>query len=161
MLNRDSNSWRALPALFMLLYIVPPKAFSVPVDQAGFDLQQTHPSLQHKLTGDQAAQLPKLDQEQIRLDPTRPSSFLFDPLLDNGLVEDDGADAANSLTLTAIFIAKERKLAVVNGTIVKEGESIAGRQVKEISAHAVKLQEPKGILELRLPSFRLKKEAAS
>lgn len=100
-------------------------------------------------------------QEQLQSqgsDPTKPDNF-FDPgLVSNPLVVDEKDNTR--LALTAIFINKNRKIAVINGVLLKEGEVIAGKKVQEITESKVKLIEKKDVLELRLPNYSIKKGAS-
>lgn len=83
------------------------------------------------------------------VDPTKPADLLFIPNFEDGAMHDD--KDGKQLTLTAIFIGKDRKVAVINGTLVKEGEVIAGKTVQTITEDTVRLQDKKELLELKLP----------
>lgn len=96
-----------------------------------------------------------------RLDPTQPTNFI-EANLPTASNNDDLDDliADNNLTLTAIVIKPQQKLAVINGKVIKEGEILAGKKVIEITANTVKLQEQSIIVELKLPNYSIKQEAS-
>lgn len=129
----------------------------IPAEQA--TLQEQAAALQDHASEQEQTNVQEQSITQ-EIDPTKPASFLFDPLLDNGMVDKNDKDEKKDLALTAIFIDKSRKIAVINGVLLKEGEVIAGKQVKEITSNAVKLIEKTEILELKLPNFSIKREAS-
>ena len=104
-----------------------------------------------------AQALAKEQEISQELDPTRPADFS----LDSGRTHKNARDkrGGKRLVLTAIFIGTSKKVAIINGTLLKEGESIAGKKVEEITKYKVKLMENKKILELKLP-IALIKEAS-
>jgi hypothetical protein len=83
------------------------------------------------------------------IDPTKPADFLFTNNLGSTALPEEKAE--KHLMLTAIFVGKARKVAVINGTLVKEGATIAGKKVQEITEDTVKLIENREVLELKLP----------
>jgi hypothetical protein len=128
------------------------KAHSIPDDQTTL---QNEASLQDRVD----LQKQSNTKEQLQngeLDPTKPDN-IFDSRLVNTQLSENEKDNTN-LTLTAIFINKDRRIAVINGVLLKEGESIAGKKVQEISESKVKLLEKKEILELKLPSYSIREE---
>ena len=67
-------------------------------------------------------------------DPTKPLGF-------SGAASFASAD--NIITLTSILISSERRVAIINGELVKENQTIknVGAIVKKIDADAVTLQQ--------------------
>jgi hypothetical protein len=77
-------------------------------------------------------------------DPTRPADFNTDSAFD-------------SSPLTAIIIAPDRKIAVVYGKTVKEGDQVGNSKVISIEENKVQLKSPDGIVTLRLVEKQVKK----
>ena len=65
-------------------------------------------------------------------DPMRPPSWMTGP-------KSTSTSKASKLDLQQILISKDRKVAVINETLVTEGERIAGARVKQISTQWVKV----------------------
>jgi hypothetical protein len=62
--------------------------------------------------------------------------------------------------VNSILVAPERRLAVLDGAIVREGDAVGPRVLHRIERHAVVLREPSGH-EVRVPiKRRLGKEGA-
>lgn len=83
-------------------------------------------------------------------DPTRPPDFdagSFGMLTSEGVL---------SIEVTSILIAPERQIAVVNGSAVAVGDSIAGARVLEILPHAVWLETDEGDIEVRISASPVK-----
>jgi len=82
------------------------------------------------------------------LDPTRP------PNLEKvAKVRKDGV-----YTLTAIYYSQGRKLAIINGKLVKKGDTINGGRVKEISPNVVHIQGPGKPIVLPLVKHTIKEQ---
>ena len=91
------------------------------------------------------------------IDPTRPADFVLSPeLLDEAFESTKGSQ---QLTLTAIFISKDRKIAVINNTLVKEGETINDQEVLAINNNTVSLKKNGTTTELKLLNKSIKHEA--
>jgi len=76
-------------------------------------------------------------QAQALIDPTRPPDFLaVTPL-----------HTQRTFHLTAILIARDRRLAVINGVTLAVGASLAGATVLGISPDSVRLRLPSGRLD--------------
>ena len=71
-------------------------------------------------------------------DPTRPATMQGD------------AVHAENYELSAILISTERKIAVINGIWVHEGQQFEGATILSISANAVEIQGPEGHQTLNL-----------
>jgi hypothetical protein len=71
-------------------------------------------------------------------DPTRPAT--------------SAASAASdtALTLESVLLARERKIAVINGKLVAEGDSVGGAKVISIGKNNVRLRHRGQIVELVL-----------
>lgn len=79
-------------------------------------------------------------------DPTRPSSF-------RRQVATDG-----KLNLESILVGKERKVAVINGTVVSVGDSIGMAKVILIDRNKVRMLSEGRIVELVLRSISIRQE---
>ena len=175
---KESICLQMLSAILVTLCIIPTQALANTEDQnlssekAIFnEIAKAHatPDEQATLQNEESLQGQGQDnlqeltnvQESLQsqeLDPTKPGDF-FDQSLINSPIAIDTKDPSR-LALTAIFINKNRKIAVINGVLLKEGEVIAGKKVQEITASKVKLIEKKEILELKLPNYSIKREAS-
>jgi MSHA biogenesis protein MshK len=76
--------------------------------------------------------------QEAAIDPTKPLGF-------SGTADASG-DAANSdggIKLTSILISSERKVAIINGQVLTENQTLkgAGALVKKIEVDAVTLQQ--------------------
>jgi len=83
-------------------------------------------------------------------DPTLP-----DASLDAKIVQQEAAmenEPAETLYLNAIFIAKDRRLAVINGTLLTVGDTIAGKKITAINNNTVVLLKDDISEVLRLPA---------
>ena len=88
-------------------------------------------------------------QELLR-DPTRPSSAKPVATTAMGM---ETATAATGFRVTAIFTSEKRRIAVVNGQRVGEGDLVDGATVVEILADALRLNfEGKAITTRVLPN---------
>lgn len=87
-------------------------------------------------------------------DPTRPVD------VDDNFAEEqiaiDIAAEKGPLQLMAIFDYTEQASAVINGVVVKEGDTVAGKMVRQIANQRVELYGEDEIIELTIPSYRLK-----
>jgi hypothetical protein len=64
------------------------------------------------------------------------------------------ADAEPDVALASILHSAERRLAVVNGRIVRAGDRIGSSTIVEIQSRAIVVESPRGgrrIVELRAP----------
>ncbi|MCP4005174.1 MAG: general secretion pathway protein GspB [bacterium] len=78
------------------------------------------------------------------IDPTRPPLYSAKPGYDE--IEDSDA-----LFLSAILISEERRIAIINGKVVRKGDLIAGSRILTIGPWGVTLDGVDGQpLELRL-----------
>jgi MSHA biogenesis protein MshK len=71
--------------------------------------------------------------QQLR-DPTRPPSF--------SAARPEAAEAASDLVLQTVLVSPERRNAIVNGRLVRVGDSVSGMRVIEIRESAVVLRGP-------------------
>lgn len=81
-------------------------------------------------------------------DPTQPADYL-----DSGPLppSDETAPAPQAeWVLSSTLVARERRLAVINGQLVKEGDTLDGAQVVGITPLAVQLKTAQGALTLNL-----------
>jgi hypothetical protein len=76
-------------------------------------------------------------------DPMRPPNWIKS--LSNESVTKD-----SKLNLQQILISKDRKFAMINETLVSEGESIAGGKIKKITHQWVKVERGGRTLTLRI-----------
>lgn len=74
-------------------------------------------------------------------DPTRPPLRAAEPA---------ELWAGAPLRLSAIWIGPARRLAVIDGRAVEEGDIVEGREVVEIRETSVRVGAGEGVLELRL-----------
>lgn len=80
------------------------------------------------------------------VDPTRPPDFSAKAIT--------SATGAQGLKLTATYIYPHRRMAIINGSIVKEGDQIDGFTITTITPYTVELvgsQNNKEILQLVKP----------
>lgn len=89
---------------------------------------------------------PFSDGAEVLRDPTRPYSA--QPLT---------PVRAAPFSVTAIFVSNERRVAVVNGKRVVEGDQIAGATVIEILADGLRLDLNGKVITARLASGGLRK----
>lgn len=82
-------------------------------------------------------------------DPTRPPDFISKKL---------GKGVA-TWALTSILISKDRRIAVVNGQVVHEGDEIASETVISIQPNTVQLTGPGGKITLFLLDKTVKRES--
>jgi MSHA biogenesis protein MshK len=84
-------------------------------------------------------------------DPTRPP----------GVVPAGPAPTAEpgGMVLRSLLVAPERRLAVIDGTQVREGDRVGGARVLEISLEGVELERAGERLHLRLTAPALRTEA--
>lgn len=89
-------------------------------------------------------------QEPPLTDPTRPNWYGLKAKV---------TKAANALELNSIIISAHRRLAVINGELMREGEERKGLLLKEVLKDRVLVQTPNDglkALRLSLPSLRKK-----
>ncbi len=72
------------------------------------------------------------DGAELLRDPTRPYSR-------TPVVRPARAARAATFSVTAIFVSEERRVAIVNGQHVSEGDRVDGATVVEILAHSLRL----------------------
>ncbi|MDZ7767954.1 MAG: hypothetical protein U5K38_02190 [Woeseiaceae bacterium] len=80
-------------------------------------------------------------------DPTRPTR----------VQEPAPAQRARALTVSAVFISGDRRLAIVNGQRVREGDAINGATVREIEADKVSFLRNNKILVVPLLNHATRK----
>ncbi len=90
-------------------------------------------------------------------DPTQP------PGRRNPLKRTGTSGVANdepSLVLNSILSGDTRRIAVIDGQLVREGERVAGMMLVQVTANSVHLQHPsrQGHTVLRLPKANIAKE---
>lgn len=73
------------------------------------------------------------------MDPTRPPDFNI-----------SGHVGVNALKVDAIVYSKERKIAVINGMPLREGQTFEGNRVVEIEGYAVQVEGSNGRITLNL-----------
>jgi MSHA biogenesis protein MshK len=62
-------------------------------------------------------------------DPTRPADYV-----------DTGVESVSALELNAVMISPNRKIAIINGQIVKIGDEVSGSKVTSIEQNYVELE---------------------
>ena len=88
-------------------------------------------------------------------DPTRPPDFSAVEAV-VGTAGAMGLPAGSRLTLQSILISPTRRIAIVNGERVKEGDEIGTARVVEIRAWGLELEDDEGPFELRFSSILVK-----
>lgn len=68
---------------------------------------------------------------------------------------------APTFQLHSILISQQRRVAIINGKTVAEGESVEGAKVLRIQPHRVSLLHRGKALELRLHSSTIRRDAAN
>ena len=79
-------------------------------------------------------------------DPTQPASFT------------PAASSDITLTLESVLLGPQRKVAVINGKIVAEGDSVAGAKVITIGKNSVRLRHRGQTVELVLRVTAIRQE---
>jgi len=79
-------------------------------------------------------------------DPTRPVSFTA------------AASADTALTLESILLGPARRVAVINGKVVAEGDSVAGATIVAINKNSVRLRHRGQAVELVLSVTAIRQE---
>lgn len=98
------------------------------------------------------ASLASADESAALRDPTAP--------LGHKMLADKVGVAGNTYELNSVLISQQRKLAIINGHTLREGQIIpgsAGVQIKRISAQSVILQQENKRWELTLTSTTIRK----
>ena len=90
------------------------------------------------------------------IDPTRPEAVDVEKEGDNEKVEEEYTGKDKPIDLTAILVIGEKKIAVVNGAVVKEGDVIDGKEIQKIYENKVTVVEAGSIYDLTLPSASVK-----
>jgi MSHA biogenesis protein MshK len=85
-------------------------------------------------------------------DPTKPLNYTAAASGANG-------DAQDTIKLTSILISSDRKVAIINGQVLQEGQTLkgVGAQVKKIDADAVTLQQNSKAWRVPLNSTTIRK----
>lgn len=85
-------------------------------------------------------------------DPTKPLNFVGVP---NGVV----GRAEETIKLTSILISSDRKVAIINGQVLLESQTLkgVGAQIKKIDANAVTLQQNGKVWRVPLNSTIVRK----
>jgi hypothetical protein len=78
-------------------------------------------------------------------DPTRPSQY-------------EAATKKQSLRLESVFIGPGREVAVINGSVVTVGDSIAGVRVLKINKNAVKVSRGGVVSTIEIISTSIRQE---
>jgi len=78
------------------------------------------------------------------IDPTRP------PLVGKARPSDGGAGSRRGWTLESTLVAERRRVALINGELVSEGDSVDGARVIEIRELDVVIGTPAGRRVLQL-----------
>ena len=79
-------------------------------------------------------------------DPTRP------------VIIDNGQATSQQPVLSAIITRHSQRFAVINGQLVREGDTVGANQVKQIGRGSVRLESPEGSEILSLPPVTVKKQ---
>ena len=84
-------------------------------------------------------------------DPTRPADFV-------GTVDAEGSQQAQepAWTVSSILIAKDRRIAVINGITVRQGDEVDGARVIRILPTAVRLRDSVGTFAVKLLPAQVK-----
>jgi MSHA biogenesis protein MshK len=90
-------------------------------------------------------------QAQIA-DPTKPLNF-------SGAVGVVGDAAQDTIRLTSILISSDRKVAIINGQVLQENQTLkgVGAQLKKIDADAVTLQQNGKVWRVPLNNTAIRK----
>jgi len=91
------------------------------------------------------AVLPAAQGDELLRDPTRPPQ-----------VREKAKQRAAPFAVSAIFVAGERRVAVVNGQIAGVGDEVAGASVTNITPNAVTLRYRGKPLRVRLPGAKVR-----
>jgi MSHA biogenesis protein MshK len=85
-------------------------------------------------------------------DPTKPLNFVATA---GGVA----GSAQETIKLTSILMSSERKIAIINGQVLQEGQTLkgVGAQVKKIDADAVTLQQNGKVWRVPLNSTVIRK----
>jgi MSHA biogenesis protein MshK len=81
---------------------------------------------------------------------------LRDPTRPEGFVDKSTEVRTDSLELNAIFISSQRKVAVINGQVVKVGDEVSGVKVISIDENSVELEGADNRMTLYLVSTPVK-----
>lgn len=88
------------------------------------------------------------------------NAAIQDPTLPTGYVKPAEARIVSGQpVLMGVIISGSYKTAIINGTLVKEGESVDGQRVTNISAYAVTLEGSKGRVTLHMLPERMKEHS--
>lgn len=85
----------------------------------------------------------------LEQDPTQPSEYNntnYDVLKNNKNLNSENSE----LLLTAIFISNKNKFAIINGSIIKEGDEINGKIIKKIENNKVSFLDKGKVVDLKL-----------
>ncbi len=97
--------------------------------------------------------LPLCAQAQVQApDPTK-------PLNHTALANGAAGSAEETIKLTSILISSDRKIAIINGQVLQENQTLkdVGAQVKKIDANAVTLQQNGKVWRVPLNSTIIRK----
>ena len=83
-------------------------------------------------------------------DPTRPPDFA------TTLTPDDATEADVGWELSSILVSPQRSVAIINGTTVQVGETLAGAKVLEINLSGVVIRHRDEVISLKLLSTSVK-----
>jgi MSHA biogenesis protein MshK len=85
-------------------------------------------------------------------DPTKPLNF-------SGAVGVEGAAVQDTIRLTSILISSDRKVAIINGQVLQEKQTLkgVGAQLKTIEADAVTLQQNGKVWRVPLNNTAIRK----
>jgi hypothetical protein len=96
-------------------------------------------------------------------DPTMPGRVDVDPEILRKLALEEEATAEpeeeQPLLLTAIFSSMTRKVAVINGVLVKEGDIVQGKNIIKITENSVVFDDDGDETVRTLPLMTIKEEA--
>lgn len=84
-------------------------------------------------------------------DPTRPPDFVTAVA-----TEADAVEQEEGWTLTSILVSPQRRVAIINGKPLREGESLAGAKVMKINLSGVKLRHKGALINLPLLPIAVK-----
>ncbi len=80
-------------------------------------------------------------------DPTQPADATVAPII----------SGQAGLALTSILISPQRRIAIINGQVVKAGDMIADMKIIQIERNQVRLQGEEGEITLQLISQEIKR----
>lgn len=91
------------------------------------------------------------------VDPTKPERRgAPEPVIEEESGEIIEEEGPKPLSLTAIYVTDKTRYAIVNGTIVKEGEVIDTRTIKKIYEDKILIEDIDAVKELSIPRSKIR-----